>query len=433
MIGETSTKQTCGRCIFDSDVPNIKFDDAGICSHCKLYDELDLQYPNQGPEGERLFGEMVETIRAGGRGKKYDCVVGVSGGCDSSYLLHMLVKAGLRPLAVHFDNTWNSPIATQNISRVVEKLGVELFTLVVDNNEYDDIYRSFMLSGVADIEAPTDIGIITTLYMAAEKYRVKYLIDGHSFRSEGVSPLGWLYMDGKYIASVHRQFGTLAMRTFPNLTLRRFLRWSALRGVTRMRPLYHLPYDKAAAKRMLAEEYGWEWYGGHHLENRFTAFYHSYFMPRRFGVDNRKNGFAALVRSGQMDRAEALAELQKPPHLEDDILDLVKKRLGFDDVEFEQVMRQPLRTWREFKTYKKTFERLRPLFYVLTKLGRVPESFYVKFCFPVEAMGHATLHREQPSHDEDVDRVNDGEQTGAEAELPAADAASRLSRKVLAK
>lgn len=390
MSKENSKKEMCSRCVYDADIPNIEFDSNGECSYCKLFDDLDRQYPNLGAEGEAYYNQMLDKIRKSGKGKKFDCIVGVSGGCDSSYLIHKLVEAGIRPLAVHFDNTWNSPIATQNIHRVVEKLNVELFTLVVDNKEYDDIYRAFMLSGVADIEAPTDIGFITTLYLAAAKYNLKYIVEGHSFRTEGVSPLGWLYMDGKYIESVHKKYGSLPMKTFPNLTLSRFLRWSAFSGVTRLRPLYHLPYDKAETKKMLAKEYGWEWYGGHHLENRFTAFYHSYFMPKRFGIDQRKNGLAALTRTGQIDRDVALAELAEPPYLENDILNLVKKRLGFSDTEFDTVMSQPLKTWRDFPTYKKTFERLRPLFFLLTKLGRVPESFYVKFCFPFKAMGKTT-------------------------------------------
>ena len=384
-----SNLKVCTTCVYDETVPNIRFDADGVCNYCHLHHALERQYPN-GAEGRVHLQAMVDAIRQSGRGRKYDCVVGVSGGCDSSYLLHQLVSMGVRPLAIHFDNTWNSPIATQNIYKVVNKLGVELSTYVVDNREYDDIYRAFMLSGVADIEAPTDIAFIAALYMAAERHGLKYVIEGHSFRTEGVSPLGWLYMDGKYIASVHKQFGSLPMKTYPNMTLPRFLRWSGLRAIKRVRPLYYMDYDKTATKRMLADTYGWEWYGGHHLENRFTAFYHSYFMPRRFGVDQRANGHAAQVRSGQMSRDEAMAALREPPVLEDDILQLVKKRLGFSDAEFERVMAQPIRTWREFPTYKKTFEKLRPLFYVLTKMGRVPESFYVKFCFPLAEMGAVT-------------------------------------------
>jgi hypothetical protein len=323
--------------------------------------------------------KIAQDIRRAGRGRRYDCVVGVSGGCDSSYLLYKMVELGLRPLAVHFDNTWNSPIATQNIYNVLEKLRVPLFTYVVNNREYDDIYRAFLLAGVKDVEAPTDIGLAATLYRAAEEHGVKYIIEGHSFRTEGIAPLGWIYMDGKYIESVHRQFGTRPMETFPNLMMRDFLRWAGIRNIRRIRPLYYIDYHKEDAKQFLSAELNWEWYGGHHLENRFTAFWHTYFLPVRYGIDARQLGHAALVRSGQLTRADALADLATPPHADPDIVALVVKRLKFSPDEFETVMNGPRRHYSDFKTYKDTFERLRPLFWLLYRLNRVPKSFYMKF------------------------------------------------------
>jgi len=378
--------QICSRCVYDSEVPSITFDDKGVCNYCKMHDELDRRYPT-GPEGEKILAGIAEEIKRAGKGKKYDCIVGVSGGCDSSYMLHKAIEMGLRPLAVHFDNTWNSPISTQNIYNVLDKLGVDLWTLVANNKEYEDIYRSFMLSGVQDVEAPTDIALTTTLYMAAEKFGVQYILEGHSFRTEGISPLGWLYMDGKYIESVHKAYGRLPMKTYPNLTLGRFVRWTTLRNVKRIRPLWYLPYNKDDARKLLSEKYGWVWYGGHHLENRFTAFYHAYLMPRRFGVDQRALGHAASVRSGQLDRETALKQLAEPPHCPEDIVEMVKKRLGFTEQDFERVMALPRQSWHDFKTYKPVFERLRPFFWVLMKLNRVPESFYMKFCRPMAAQG----------------------------------------------
>jgi N-acetyl sugar amidotransferase len=379
MTGAVS--RVCARCVYDDRTPGISFDEAGVCNYCHQHDAMERQYPT-GAEGERILQATVERIRRAGRGKQYDCVVGVSGGCDSSWMLYKMVEYGLRPLAVHFDNTWNSPIATTNIYNVLEKLGVELWTYVVNNREYDDIYRSFMLAGVKDVEAPTDIGLAATLYMAAEKHDVKYIIEGHSFRTEGIAPLGWIYMDGRYIRSVHRAFGTRQMETFPNLDLSKFLRWAAIRNIRRIRPLYHLDYRKEEVKRFLASELNWEWYGGHHLENRFTAFWHTYFLPVRYGIDARQLGHAALVRSGQLSRDEALADLATPPEADPDIVELVKKRLGFSDEEFEAVMRTPHRHYSDFATYKRTFERLRPLFWALYKLDRVPKSFYMKFTRP---------------------------------------------------
>jgi N-acetyl sugar amidotransferase len=370
--------QVCARCVYNETVPNIRFDDAGVCNYCVLHDEMEAQYPI-GEDGRRHLEQMADEVKRAGQRKKYDCVVGVSGGCDSSYLVHALVELGLRPLAVHFDNTWNAPIATQNIYKVLNHLNVDLYTYVVDNKEFDDIFRSFLMSGVLECDAATDIALTTTLYLAAQKYRIGYIMEGHSFRTEGVAPLGWAYMDGKYIESVHNRYGRIKRRTFPNLTLFRFLRWAAFSNVKRFRPLYYLDYNKEEAKRLLAEKFGWQWYGGHHLENRIAIFGHTYWLPRKHASDQRVLGYAALVRSGQMTRHEGLELLADPIEADKGVVTLVKKRLGFSDEEFNTLMRQPKRHWSDFKTYKRTFERLRWLFWILYKLDRVPKSFYLKF------------------------------------------------------
>lgn len=371
-------KIICTRCIYDSSVPNISFDEAGVCNYCRQIETLDQEYPT-GAEGERRLAQMIDDMKKAGVGKKYDAIIGVSGGCDSSYLVHRMHAAGLRLLAVHFDNTWNSTIATENIHNLLEKLDIDLFTIVVDNKEYDDIYRSFLQAGVKDIECPTDIGLATTLYKAADKFGIKYMIEGHSFRTEGVAPLGWVYMDGKYIESVQKEFGTYKIKTFPNLWLTDFLRWMIFGRIKKVRPLYYMDYDKEAAKKLLAEEYGWQWYGGHHLENRFTAFFHSYFLPRRWGIDFRIAGYSAYCRNGWMGREEALRLMQEPSHIEPDLVEFVKKRLGYSDEAFDAVMSLPKKTYKDYKTYKRTFERMRPFFWLMYKLELVPKSFYMKF------------------------------------------------------
>jgi N-acetyl sugar amidotransferase len=372
----------CVRCLYDDTIPLITFDEQGVCSYCRLHEQLDAQHPT-GKEGEGHLRKVAETISKEGRGKPFDCVVGVSGGCDSSYLLWLVKeKLGLRPLAVHFDNTWDSTIAVENIRRVLDRLGIELYTYVVDNEEYDDIYRSFLMAGVPDLEAPTDIGLATTLYKAAAVHGVKYIFEGHSFRTEGISPLGWLYMDARYIHSIHKAYGTVPMRTFPNLWLSSFLYWTGWRRIRKLRPLYYETYNKAHVKQFLASQFGWQWYGGHHLENRFTAFYHSYFLPRRFGIDTRLLGYCAQIRSGQMTREEGLTLLAAPHHLEPEIVELVKKRLRLSDARFEQLMSLPRRTYREFATYKQTFERLKWVFASMAAADLVPRSFYLKFTAP---------------------------------------------------
>jgi hypothetical protein len=378
-IGRRQPGRPCSRCIYDSTIPGTTFDGDGMCSYCKLHDEMDAQYPT-GAEGEILLQGAVDEMREAGRGKEFDCVLGVSGGCDSSFLAHELVSRGLRPLAVHFDNTWDSPIATNNIYTVLDKLEIPLETLVVDNLEYDDIHRSFIESGVRDLEAPTDIGLMGVLYRASEKHGIKYIVEGHSFRTEGVSPLGWLYMDGRYVRGVHRQFGTLPMETYPNMPFNQFVKWAAFSGIRRLRPLYWLDYDKEATKAFLAEEYDWEWYGGHHLENRWSNFYHTYFLPQRFGLDQRVNELSGRVRSGQLDRETAQREYDADPVVDPEILAMVKKRLGYSEKRWVELMEAPRRHYTDYPTYKKTFERLRAFFWVLYRLDRVPKTFYVKFC-----------------------------------------------------
>lgn len=376
--------QICTRCIFDTKrVSNIQFrQEDGVCSYCQQIEALQDQFPNDS-RGEDALLRIVEEMKRAGRGKKYDALIGVSGGCDSSYLMHLMTKKyGLRLLAVHFDNTWNSTIATENIHRVTDKLGIDLYTYVVDAKEFDDIVLAFLKSGARDIECPTDIGLATTMNIAAEKFGIRYKIDGHSFRTEGSAPMDWIYMDARYIQSVHQQYGTVPMKTFPNLWLYRQLKWMLLNNIKSIRPLYWLDYDKEAAKHLLTEEYGWTWYGGHHLENRATAFFHSYFIPQRWNADFRLIGFAAYCRDGRMTREEALALMSETPHIEDGLLEYYKKRLSLSDQEFDRLMALPKKYYCDFKTYKKTFERMRPFFWLMAKLSLVPWSFYIKYTLP---------------------------------------------------
>lgn len=377
---KSNNKLRCNRCLYDEDTPSINFDLNGVCNYCRIHDEMEKEYPT-GKQGEKKLKELAKEIKKSGKNKKYDCVVGVSGGCDSSFLLYKMKELGLRPLAVHFDNTWDSTIAVENINNVLKKLNVDLFTHVVDNKEYDDIYKSFLKAGVPDVEAPTDIGLATTLYMAAEKYGIKHIIEGHSFRTEGICPLGWLYMDAKYIATIQKKFGQYRLKTFPNLWMIPFLKWTVFKGIKKIRPLYYMDYQKEEVKNMMSKKFGWKWYGGHHLENRFTAFYHSYFLPKRFGIDLRLLGYSALVRSGQMDRKEGIRLISIPPEYDREILELVKKRLGFSDKEFEKIMNIPKKNYKDYKSYKTTFEKIRWILFIMLKLNLIPKSFYIKYAF----------------------------------------------------
>lgn len=373
--------RVCRRCIYDDRIPGISFDRDGVCSYCHQYDRLDAEYPTD-QRGQAILAQMVEQIRRDGRGKPYDVVVGVSGGCDSSYMLHLARTLGLRPLAAHFDNTWNSRTAVENIHTMLEKLDVDLFTYVVDNREYNDIFRAFFLASVPEIDTPADIGLATTHYLACAKYGIKYIWEGHSFRTEGISPPGWFYMDARYIAEIHRQFGTIPMKSFPNLWLWRWLKWIVVNRIRKIRPLYYVDYDKEHTKRFLAERYGWQWYGGHHMENRTAWFTNNFYLPRKFGIDLRFCELSAHIRAGHLSRDEAIEQIREPKPIDPGIIEEILKRLNFTAAEFENIMNLPCRTYRDYPTYKQTFERLRPLFWLLYRGNFVTKSFYLKYAQP---------------------------------------------------
>lgn len=370
--------QWCKRCIYDARIPSITFDSLGICSYCHQYDEMDQQFP-AGKAGTYKLEKIVQEIKEAGRESKYDVVVGVSGGCDSSYTLHLAKQWGLRPLAVHFDNTWNSQVAVENIQAMLSALDVDLYTYVVDSREYNDILTSFLKASVPEIDTPTDLALATTHFMAAKQHGIKYIFHGHSFRTEGISPPGWFYMDARYVSGIHRQFGTRPMKTLPNLWMSNWFRWMLIDGIKQIRPLYYVDYVKQDVKKFLSQQYGWQWYGGHHMENRTSYFTNNYYLPQKFDIDLRYTEFSALVRSGQMSRENALREIQKEKPVDQQILSEVKTRLQLSDSEFEDIMALPPRSYRDYPTYKKWFERMRPIFWVLAQMNLVPESFYRKY------------------------------------------------------
>lgn len=371
--------KVCNRCIYDETIPGISFDEDGICNYCQTIERLKKEYGTGTPDGNKKLMEIIDEIKKEGRHRKYDCVIGVSGGTDSSYLLVKALEWGLRPLAAHYDNTWNTAIATENIRKVLGKLNVNLYTHVIDNKEADDIIRAFFKASVPDLDCATDIALAETLYRAADKYGVKYILEGHSFIAEGISPLGTLYMDGKYISSVHKMFGTMPMKTYPNMTFTSFMKWTVVKRIKKIRPLWYIGYSKESARQILEKEFCWHYYGGHHLENRITAFHHSYYNPVKFRIDNRNNSLSAAVRAGALSRDEAIRTYSEPPFMESELFDYFKKRIGLTNEEFDRIMKLPPRTYKDYPTYKKRFERLRPLFYLLAKANLVPMSFFIKY------------------------------------------------------
>ena len=377
--------QVCKSCIYDSSLPSISFDESGVCNYCKQIDGLISDYGTGTELGEQTLSNILDDIRLAGRGKKYDCIIGVSGGTDSSYLLLKAKEWNLNPLAVHYDNTWNSAVATMNIEKVTKALEIDLFTHVVDNKEVDDIKKSFLLAGVAEFDADTDIAFVQVLRKTAAKFKVRYILEGHSFVTEGISPVGSNYLDGAYVADIHNRFGTTKRKTFPNLTFFQFLKWAILYRQKFIRPLWYMDYSKERAREELISKTGWKYYGGHHLENRASTFAHTIWLPQKFNTDYRNLTLAADVRRGALKHEEALEIYRTQVIPDNELIQYVKKRLMISDSLYEKIMNAPIRTWKDFKTYKKRFELLRPLFFILAKASLVPMSFYLKYCFPIKS------------------------------------------------
>ena len=359
--------QVCSRCIYDQSVGGILFDENGVCRYCRQIDQLKSEYQTGMEGGLSNFEKIIAEVKRDGRGKKYDCVIGVSGGTDSSYMIHQAVKSwGLRPLAVHYDNTWNTAISTQNIHKVLTALDVDLYTHVVDNKEADDIFRAFFYASVSELEASTDLALAEVLYRAAWKHGVKYVFEGHSFITEGITPVAKNYFDGRYIKQIHKRFGRLPMKTYPLMDLKRFLFWITIARIKKIRPYWYLDYNKEDARAFLSSTYDWQYYGGHHLENRMTAYFHTVYAPQKLKMDFRNNTLSARVRNGQLSRDVAIETYCKAEKVDHRLVKYFCKRLGLSENEYMYQMNAPLKFWTDFPTYKKTFERLMPMFFVLS-------------------------------------------------------------------
>ena len=373
----------CSKCIYDERVPSISFDQDGVCNYCSQADKLIDEFGTGKEKGKAKLKAIIQQIKKHGQGKKYDCIIGVSGGTDSSYMLHLMKnKWKLRPLAVHYDNTWNTSTATQNLRKVLSKLNVDLYTHVVSNTESNKIFSAFFKSGVAEIEAATDLALAEVMYQAAWKNKIKYVFEGHSFVTEGITPIGRNYFDGKYIKSICKNHGLKKFKSYPLMTFWRFLFWVMAVRIKKIRPFWYIDYSKEDARKLLEKEYEWEYYGGHHLENRMTAFYHTIYLPEKFNQDMRNNTLSALVRNKKLDRKQAWCEYVNRPECDRRLISFFKKRLKISDGEFDEIMLSEPKSWKDFPTYKKRFELLRPIFHILAKKDLVPMSFYLKYCFP---------------------------------------------------
>lgn len=346
----------------DSSDPGLRLDNDGECQYCRLHDDLEVQYP-LGDRGNDMLMEQIAQMKAAGRGKRYDCIIGVSGGTDSTYQLHLAKEHGLRALAVHFDNGWNSDIAVSNIEHVTKTLGFDLQTYVVDWQEFKDLQLSFLKASTPDSEIPTDLAIQKVLYKVAADENVRYVLNGHSFRTEGKVPIAWSYGDGRYLKAVQKQFGTVKLKSFPNYTIKDLFYYTYIKRIKQVRLLYYVPYDKEKIKTFLTKKYGWKDYGGHHYESVYTRFYQGYILPEKFGIDKRMREYSALIRSLQMSKEEAKRRLHNeppmPPEQAASDKAYVIKKFEISPEEFEAIMSLPHKRFEDYPNYYNIIKRFR--------------------------------------------------------------------------
>lgn len=338
--------QICSRCIMDNnDDPFVVFDVNGVCNHCHTYDEVSdirLKYRNK---GEKEMSEIVEKIKRDGQGSEYDCVIGLSGGVDSTYVAYISKKLGLRPLAVHLDNGWNSELAVINIQNTLDNLGIDLYTYVINWKEFRDMQMAYIKASVVDIEALTDHAITSTLFDVAGRFNIKYVLSGENMETEGVLPDSWVHMkhDHINIKAIHKKFGKIKRKTFPLMSYQKYLLSQKFFNITFVPILNYLPYKKDEAKKLIQVELNWRDYGGKHFESIFTRFYQSYILPTKFKIDKRKSHFSTLICAGQMSREQALRRISEPPCAEDVLQadkEYILKKFNVSEPEFDYLMRQ---------------------------------------------------------------------------------------------
>lgn len=371
--------KVCSRCVLDSTVKDNVFDSNGVCKYCHIHDELEKIHPIS----EKQVETIIHKIKDVGRDRKYDCVCGLSGGRDSSYTLLKAVEYGLRPLVVSVDNGWGTPIANANIRNACEILGITPITIKFDWNEYLDLQRSFFIAGVPDVDSPTDLAIYAALHKAAKQYNIKYILNGHSFRTEGSSPISWSYFDPIYIKDVQDKFGTIRynkIRSIPTITYWDLIRDTFIHKIREIRILEFIDYRKELVDQELKDKLNWQDYGGHHQENKFTHFIQSYYLPIKFKIDKRKTELSAQIRSGYITKEQALETVGKSHPFDSGIVSEVIERLGFSTSEFQNIMQGTNHSHKEFKTLLSVYRLFRFPIHIVTKMKLLPRILYLKYC-----------------------------------------------------
>lgn len=372
----TSTYQMCSRCVMDTTDPDIDFDERGVCNHCSTFDNHTRTHWHPDAEGARIWAKKLEDIRAAGKGKEYDCIIGLSGGADSSYLALKVAEWDLRPLVVHVDGGWNSELATSNIESIVKHCGYDLHTVVIDWNEMRDLQLAYLKAGVANQDVPQDHAFFANLYKYAVDNDIKFILSGGNLATEAISPAAWegSAMDAVNLRAIHKRFGSQPLRQYSTISfLNYYFVYPFLRGMRTLRPLNYMPYNKDLAISAL-KEIGWRPYGRKHGESRFTKLFQNYYLPKKYGYDKRKTHLSSMIVSGQISREDALKALDEPLYdaqeLATDIAYFCKK-LGISDADFHNYVEQPNAHYSDFPNWDRKQALAKRAQSVLTRaLGR---------------------------------------------------------------
>lgn len=352
--------QRCTRGLWDTTVPGIEFDENGVSNYAVMFDKYIEEYP-RGEKGKQDWLDFVDDMKKAGKSKKYDCIIGVSGGTDSSYLMHITLELGLRPLAVTLDNGWSSDISVKNIKKITSALGIDLETYVIEYEEIKDILKSYIKAGLPWIDFPTDHAIKSVLYRTAKREKIKHILIGHDFRSEGTQPNEWTYGDSKQLAYIQKKFGTKKIKSFPNISLYEHVYLGYVKGIKMVYPFFFMDYKKSEAQKLLIEKYDWQYYGGHHHENMFTKFAIAYWMPKKFGMDKRIITLSAQILSCDLDRKEGLAMLKELPYdseqMERDKIYTIKK-LGLTLDDFQKYWNSENRSFHDYPSFNFLIEKI---------------------------------------------------------------------------
>jgi N-acetyl sugar amidotransferase len=354
--------------------PDISFDEKGISNYYYQFQRAFNESVLTGKEGEDKLAAIAHEIKEAGKDKPYDCIMGLSGGVDSTYVAYVAKKLGLRPLAVHFDNGWNSELAVKNIENIVSRLGFDLETYVINWEEFKDLQMAYLKASVVDIEAITDHAIFATLYRMAGQRGIQYILSGTNVQTENTLPKTWIHpkTDHINIKAIHKAYGTVPLKTFPFMDAKVKRYYQQVKGVRSVSVLNYVDYNKHAVKETIQKELGWRDYGGKHYESIWTRFYQGYILPAKFKIDKRKAHLSDLIFAGQITKEEALAELQQPMYNEEQFksdYDFVLKKFGFTEQEFNALMQQPPRSHYDFD-YEMPIDKRYPVLKPFKKIYR---------------------------------------------------------------